>query len=56
MSNFGGLKSFAQKSEAFYKMAHKSAADAETTVLGNTGKTVMAFSVAYGQEVAKMLR
>ena len=41
VSNFGGLKSIAQKSEAYYQMAHKSAADAETTVLGNTGKTVM---------------
>jgi len=55
VSNFGGLKSIAQKSDAFHQMAHKSAADAETTVLGNTGKTVMAFSLAYEQEVAKTL-
>ena len=55
VSNFGGLKSIAQKSEAFHQMAHKSAAAAETTVLGNTGKTVMAFRLAYGQEVAKTL-
>ena len=55
LSNYGGLKSIAQKSNAFYQMAHKSAADAETTVLGNTGKTVIAFSLAYEQEVAKTL-
>ena len=47
VSNFGGLKSIAQKSIAFHQMAHKSA---ETTVLGNTGKTVMAFRLAYEQE------
>jgi len=36
-------------------MAHKSAAAAETTALGNTGKTVMTFRLAYEQEVAKTL-
>lgn len=36
VSTFGGLKSIAQKSNAFHHMAHKSAAAAETTVLGNT--------------------
>ncbi len=55
VSDFGGLKSIAQKRVAFHQMAHKSAAVAETTVLGNTGKTVMAFRLAYEQEVAKTL-
>jgi hypothetical protein len=53
-SKFGGLKSIAQVSNAFYQMAHKSAA-AETTALGNTGKTVIAFKLAYEQESAKTL-
>ncbi len=55
VSNFGGLKSIAQVSNAFHQMAHKSAAAAETTALGNTGKTVMAFKLAYEQELAKTL-
>ncbi len=55
VSNFGGLKSIAQVSNAFHQMAHKSAAAAETTALGNTGQTVMAFRLAYEQEVAKTL-
>ena len=53
VSNFGGLKRIAQKSDAFHQVAHKSAA--ETTVLGNTGKTVTAFRLAYEQEVAKTM-
>ncbi len=55
VSNFGGLKSIAQVSNAFHQMAHKSAAAAETTALGNTRKTVMTFRLAYEQEVAKTL-
>ncbi len=42
-------------SNEFHQMAHKSAAAAETTALGNTGKTVMTFRLAYEQEVAKSL-
>jgi len=56
VSNFGGLKSIAQVSNAFHQMAHKSAAAAaETTALGNTGKTVKAFKLAYEQELAETL-
>ena len=55
VSTFGGLKSIAQKSTAFHQVAHKSDAAAETTVLGNTGKTVMALRLVYEQEVASLL-
>ncbi len=55
VANFGGLQSIAQVSNAFHQMAHKSAAAAETTALGNTGKSVMAFKLAYEQEIAKTL-
>ncbi len=55
VANFGGLISIAQLSNAFHHMAHKSAAAAETTALGNTGKTVKAFRLAYEQELAKTL-
>jgi len=55
ISNFGSLKSIAQISQAFDQMARKSAAVAEIAALGNTGKTVMAFKLAYEQEIAKTL-